>query len=266
MEIIESSCIPKRLSDAAGEDGIVVTTDFAAVIDGSTSKSSYRHSLFSSNGRKAMKIVARYIRHAKADISCRQFCAEVTKVVARHYHFWEKERMEAHPEDRLTCSAVLFSRKRRELWLIGDCQCLIDGELYDNPKPYEQKLAEKRAQIILTSSFPKEHFLAHDSAREAILPEMLRYMREQNKSYAVIDGFDIPEQCVRILPLSFQPHELVLASDGYPFLQPTLDQSEERLKTLRQEDPCCVSMYKATKGIMHDQEGYDDRSFLRITV
>ncbi len=266
MEITEASCIPKRLSDAVGEDGMVVTDDYVAVIDGSTSKTTYRHSLTMTNGRKAMKIVARYIRHAKASLSCHEFCVGATKAVAGHYHFWERQRVAEHPEDRLTCSAVVFSRQKREVWLIGDCQCMIDGRLYDNPKPYEQELADKRAETILASSFPKEHFLARDSAREAILPDMLRHMQQQNKTYAVIDGFSIPEQHVRVLTLTFQPHELVLASDGYPFLCPTLNQSEERLKELREKDPCCISMYRATKGIMHDQESYDDRTYIRLTV
>lgn len=29
--------------------------------------------------------------------------------------------------------------------MIGDCQCLVGGCFYDNPKPYEQELAEQRA-------------------------------------------------------------------------------------------------------------------------
>ena len=49
MKIIEQFIEGKR-SQKECEDGIVVTPDFIAVIDGSTSKSQYRHSLWRSNG------------------------------------------------------------------------------------------------------------------------------------------------------------------------------------------------------------------------
>ena len=61
MEIIEQNLVAKS-PKMKSEDGIVVTADFVAVIDGSTSKSQYRHSLFRSNGRYAMKLVSSYIR------------------------------------------------------------------------------------------------------------------------------------------------------------------------------------------------------------
>lgn len=135
MEIIEQFIEGKR-SQKESEDGIVVTPDFIAVIDGSTSKSQYRHSLWRSNGRQAMKIVARYISRMPAKTSSEQFLKGVTAEVRRHYRRTMLERLEQHPEDRLTCSVAVYSRLCREVWMVGDCQCLIDGELYDNPKPY----------------------------------------------------------------------------------------------------------------------------------
>ena len=43
MEILEQSLVPKS-PQKKSEDGIVVTDDFVAVIDGSTSKSQFRFS------------------------------------------------------------------------------------------------------------------------------------------------------------------------------------------------------------------------------
>ena len=76
MQIIEQNLVakdPKRKS----EDGIVITDDFIAVIDGSTSKTDRRYCLFKSNGRFAMQIIEKYIRKA---IACKEECPERAEV------------------------------------------------------------------------------------------------------------------------------------------------------------------------------------------
>jgi glycerophosphoryl diester phosphodiesterase len=265
MEIIEQSCIGKG-EQRKCEDGIVVTKDYIAVIDGSTSKTERRFSMFRSNGRYCMQLVSRYVRHAKGDLSCRQFCNGVTRLVAREYSKKMLPRLAEHPEERLTASAIVFSRLNREIWMIGDCQCMVGGTLYENPKPYEQDLAERRAQIINEGTEPKEHYLTNDTARQQIIPQMLEAMKQQNITYSVIDGFRIPEQYVRIITLDFQPWEIVLASDGYPFLCPTLQESEEKLAWQRENDPLNIGQFKATKAFAAGNNSFDDRSYIRFKV
>ena len=68
MTIIEQALVPKSPATKS-EDGIVVTNDFIAVIDGSTSKTDRRHSRRMSNGRYAMTLVADYLRKMPADTS-----------------------------------------------------------------------------------------------------------------------------------------------------------------------------------------------------
>ena len=265
MIILEQSIIakdPKRKS----EDGIVVTDDFIAVIDGSTSKTNRRYSYFKSNGRYAMQIIEKIIRKAPKNISCHDFCVGVTKKIRKHYKNSEIPHLAEHPEERLTASAIIFSRVRREIWMIGDCQCLVGGEFYDNPKPYEQELAEQRAQIILSGEEPKEHYLTNDTARQQIIPRMLETMKLQNVTYSVIDGFHIPEQYVRVITLDFQPWEIVLASDGYPFLCSTLEESEQRLARQKEEDPLNIGQFKATKAFTEGNNSFDDRSYIRFKV
>ena len=57
MKIIESSIIGKKSSEAC-EDGMVVTDDFIAVIDGSTSKTSKHLNPDMKNGRYAMMLIS----------------------------------------------------------------------------------------------------------------------------------------------------------------------------------------------------------------
>ncbi|SFW41117.1 hypothetical protein SAMN02910409_2101 [Prevotellaceae bacterium HUN156] len=268
MQIIEKTVVAKNPKKKS-EDGIVISDNFVAVIDGSTSKSQYRHSLFRSNGRYAMQLTARYIRRMPKNITSEEFFRGVTAYIRKHYKKSMLPRLQEHPEDRLTCSAIVYSRLNREIWMVGDCQCMINGEFFDNPKPSEAELAAMRAEEakrLLATGMSQDELLRDDKAREVIIPRMLETMRQQNISYSVIDGFRIARQHVRIIPLDFRPWEIVLASDGYPILRPTLAESEEELRKLREEDPLNISRFQATKAFHPDFNSFDDRSYIRLKV
>jgi glycerophosphoryl diester phosphodiesterase len=269
MEIIEQNLVPKNPKKKS-EDGIVVTNDFVAVIDGSTSKTNYRHSLLRSNGRYAMQLTARYISHMPKATTCEQFLTGVTAYIRKHYKKSMLQRLTDHPEDRLTCSAIIFSRICREIWMVGDCQCLVGGEYYDNPKPYEAQLAALRAEEAkrqLAEGKTIDELLRNDTARQVIIAQMIDTMRQQNVTYSVIDGFHIPREHVRIITLDFRPWQIVLASDGYPFLCPTLAESEQRLQHQRATDPLNISPeFQATKAFHPDFNSFDDRTYIRLDV
>ena len=150
--------------------------------------------------------------------------------------------------------------------MIGDCQCLVGDQFFDNPKPYEAELAQLRANIIANSPTP-ETFLENDTAREAIIPRMLETIQHQNNGYSVIDGFPVDEKHVRIIPLDFQPWHIVLASDGYPFLCPTLSESEARLAEQREKDPLNIGpAFMATKAFIPGNNSFDDRAYISFSV
>ena len=269
MEIIEQALVPKNPAKKS-EDGIVVTADFIAVIDGSTSKSRYRHSLLRSNGRYAMQLVSQYIRHMPKTTSCEEFLSGVTAHVRKHYRRSILVRLQEHPEDRLTCSAVVYSRLCREVWMVGDCQCIVGDVYYDNPKPAEAELAAMRADEVrrqIASGKTQDELLSDDTARPHIISRMIETMQEQNRGYAVIDGFHIPRQHVRIITLDFQPWEVVMASDGYPFLHPPLEESEQHLQQQREHDPLNIGPdFQATKAFHPGYNSFDDRAYIRFRI
>ena len=277
MKIIEQAIVPKNPAKKS-EDGIVVTSNFIAVIDGSTSKTNRRHCPWQSNGHYAMQLISRYIRQMPATTSCHDFCKGITAYIHRHYQ-WPVfpsltpqsriQRLKEHPEERLTASAIIYSRVQREIWMIGDCQCLVNGKFYENPKPHEQQLAELRAarvRELLAEGITEEQQLESDPARAVVIPPLLKYMEDQNVFYSVIDGFRIPEQYVPVYALDFQPWEIVFATDGYPFLEPTLAESEARLEEQRRNDPLNIGEFKATKAFLKGYNSFDDRSYIRFQV
>ena len=280
MKIIERKIVGKKSMEAC-EDGLVVTDDFVAVIDGSTSKTPKHLNPDMKNGRYAMLLISEYIREQlRADASVDDFCQGVTEYIYNKVYLplGAAERLAQHPEERLTASAILYSRARREVWMVGDCQAIICGKLYENGKPYEQEIAEKRASLIKEGMNPAE-------ARKQIEPLLVKAMLDgQNKSYTVIDGFQIYREGVRVVPLKMKqasndietyleerskpissPYEVVLASDGYPFLKPTLAESEEALAEQIANDPQNINTFIATKGIVEGNKSFDDRTYVRFT-
>lgn len=294
MKIIESSIIGKKSPEAC-EDGIVVTDDFIAVIDGSTSKTPKHLNPDMKNGRYAMMLISEYIREElKADASVDDFCQGVTAFI--YNKVYEKlgveERLKEHPEERLTASAILYSRTRNEVWMVGDCQAIIDGKLYENGKPYEEKIARKRVELIAQGLSPAE-------ARKQIEPLLIKAMLSgQNQTYTVIDGFPIYREGVKVVSvsdsssvqdsvsssdscsvqdpvscsgsasasgtISVSSSEIVLASDGYPFLKPTLAASEAALAEQIANDPQNIHSFIATKGIVEGNKSFDDRTYIRF--
>ena len=279
MKIIESSIIGKKSQEAC-EDGMVITDDFIAVIDGSTSKTPKHLNPDMKNGRYAMMLISEYIREElKADASVDDFCQGVTAYI--YNKVYEKlgveERLKEHPEERLTASAILYSRTRNEVWMVGDCQAIIDGKLYENGKPYEEKIARKRVELIEQGLSPAE-------ARKQIEPLLIEAMLSgQNQTYTVIDGFPVYQEGVKVVALKMKPasssievyfqeqtkpisspNEVVLASDGYPFLKPTLAASEAALAEQIANDPQNIHSFIATKGIVEGNKSFDDRTYIRF--
>lgn len=294
MKIIESSIIGKKSPEAC-EDGMVVTDDFIAVIDGSTSKTPKHLNPDMKNGRYAMMLISEYIQEElKADASVDEFCQGVTAYI--YNKVYEKlgveEWLKEHPEERLTASAILYSRTRNEVWMVGDCQAIIAGKLYENGKPYEEKIARKRVELIAQGLSPAE-------ARKQIEPLLIEAMLSgQNQTYTVIDGFPIYREGVKVVSVSdsssvqdsvsssdscsvqdpvscsgsasasdtipSSSSEIVLASDGYPFLKPSLAASEAALAEQIANDPQNIRSFIATKGIVEGNKSFDDRTYIRF--
>lgn len=232
-----------------------------AVIDGSTSKTPVRIAGNLRNGRYSMLLVSEYLRHLGKEATCQEFCAGVTAFVHPHYPLEQQDEWTLHPENRMTASAIVYSRYRNEIWMVGDCQGMVNGKRLENGKPYEERIAGKRAALIRDGLSPAE-------ARKAIVPLLIQAMRKgQNKTYAVIDGFPVFIPGVKVIACPRSPDtEIVLASDGYPFLRPTLEESERLLALQLQQDPQNIGTFSATKGLAAGQKSFDDRTYIRFRL
>ncbi|MCD8237417.1 MAG: hypothetical protein LUD00_12435 [Prevotellaceae bacterium] len=273
MQIIEQFLQGKKNNPLLCENEIVVTGSFVAVIDGSTSKGTERYTE-KTTGRTAADIVASALRtRVSADSDMASAVACISDAIRSCYlQLGVLPMVERCPENRITASAVIYSRHRQEVWMIGDCKCLLDGVAYTNPKRIDEVLAEVRALYhrLVAEASDTSSLSSVDYGREYILPLLRKQCRLQNApveneyAYGVFDGIGSPLPFCKLIPVH-DVSELVLASDGYPELFPTLAKSEAFLTDVLETDPMMISRFKSTKGLMQDQCSFDDRAYIRFS-
>lgn len=260
--------------DGLCEDGVVNTDAYVAVIDGATSKSNMRYGGLR-GGRAAMLWVSQLIASMPADYALNE---AVNYLTAGIWHRYEQlgvvERVSADATARLTCSVVIYSRMRRQVWMIGDCQFRYEGCTHTNEKPADRILAGIRADVLratLLRGNTVDSLRRNDVGRACILDALCLQCQFQNApeynpySFVVLDGFpiDISRVPVYVLPPATDV-PLILASDGYPELCDTFEATELRLRRMLHADPLCMEKYVATKGWMEGYSSFDDRTYVRF--
>ncbi len=248
------------------EDVIVDTENFKAVIDGVTSK----HGLLfdgKTGGRFAAEIVAEAIGSLDKKATALEAFNAINDVLietAKSYN--------AEAGKHLQACAVIYSKYRREVWNYGDCSLMINGERYNHSKPIDDIMAGLRAFVIelyLKDGGTPDELYSKDVGREAILPFMKKQTDFANEDgyfgYPVLNGTKINEKYIKIYKV-LEGDNVVLASDGYPKLFPTLDESEKYLEYILKTDPLSIGENMQTKLMVKGNLSFDDRSYLSFTV
>ena len=265
MKIIEQLCMGKRAGTPC-EDGWVVTPHFAAVIDGSTAKIPLQPGE-ESPGHYAMRHVNGAIAMLPPDATKEEALLQLTRAIGTRHPY-------ASRHYRPTCSAVIYSRQRHEVWMIGDCQFRYEGCTHTNEKPADRILAGIRADVLraaLLRGNTVDSLRRNDVGRACILDALCLQCQFQNApeynpySFVVLDGFpiDVSRVPVYVLPPATDV-PLILASDGYPELCDTFEATELRLRRMLHADPLCMEKYVATKGWMEGYSSFDDRTYVRF--
>lgn len=274
--VVEECFLKGKKSPSSNEDGIIITSDFAAIIDGATAKSDFEMN-GKKTGRLAMELALEAIRKFPKDIDAKE---AITRITNEIYNFYVEhqllDELKAQPGKRFTANGVIYSYARNEVWQVGDCQCII-GNLYSsNEKEIDGIMANARSafnEVALANGMATMQSLAeHDLGRDFIAPflsrqAILQNNPDKNQRYAfpVFDGFPVNMEQVNIFPVG-KVKEIILSSDGYPRLFSTLKESECYLMNILKNDPLCMRQYKSTKGIKNGNCSFDDRAYLRISL
>lgn len=275
MEVVEASIVSKTGEPQTCEDRYCVTEHYACVIDGATDVSGKRY-----NGRTSGQVVAGVIAEtipllpAGADIE--EVIGIINEALLRYYEAnGMYDAVRESPYTRPTAAIILYSRSKHTVWMVGDCQCMIDEEEQTNPKIVDDIIANTRS-LFLEAEILKgktiEELLERDTGFEAVRPfiQMQYYMQNLPEphpyGYAAVTGFPFDLGQIKTVQLRPDARSLALASDGYPFIRPTLQQSEDALQDILKRDPLCFREYKLAKGLVKGNASFDDRTYVRLRL
>lgn len=269
IQIIEQSILSKYPEQDRCEDGLFISDDFIAVVDGVTGKGALKWPLDMTSGRYAREILLAALKTMSADTDAPSAVTYLNQALnlAGQSH---SDTLREHQEERLQAVVILYSSRRREIWAFGDCQCMIGTSLYTHSKKIDDLMAQVRSfydQTELMLGRTIQELSAYDTGRDYILPLLRRQLLFANQEspwgYDVLDGFPIHLEHVAIHPIPFGT-QVILASDGYPRLRESLDESEKALKELIEKDPLCIRENIGTKGLVKGNISFDDRTYIRF--
>jgi hypothetical protein len=267
--VIETQCISKR-TDAPGDDIVFISDDFLAVIDGATSKDEYTKAV--SGGRRCAESVANalsalprqsdlegFLSHANDVINC-------TEKGLRPTGGW----LFGPP----SCSAVVVSAERREIWGIGEGSFRVSAQPHYLLNPLEQVAATVRSIILrakLLEGVSVRELQTDDPGRKAALPLLRAAHLFRNRAgtqwgFAALDGSNVPEELIDTWKIPEVEIEGLIASDGYPVLGEDLQSSEGALAELQIKDPLLCTNYLSTKCKQPGEQSFDDRSLIRFKI
>lgn len=263
MHIIEQFIKPKKQNAALCEDGLFISEDFIAVVDGVTAKSDR---LFDgmAGGRAAMSVTLDVLKETAAETTATELMHNINTAICKLY--------DGVPTGEAAVCIGIYSRYHRELWFVGDCQCLINGTAHTHDKLIDTELSEIRAKVIndaIKNGAIEKEIFENDIGRNKILPRLKQQHQFANRTdspygYPVLNGtelkFDITRYSLK------DGDAVVLASDGYPKLFGSLTESEKYLEYILETDPLCCKQYKSTKGLQKGNLSFDDRTYIKFTV
>ena len=264
VEIIEKFMCGKKALQIKNEDALIITCDFIAVIDGVSAKNGR---LFEgvTGGKKAADKVCETITLLDKNATAKEAVEKITKAVAELYK-------ENESKGAAAACAIIFSKARNEIWSVGDCQCLINGRLFSHEKEIDRINSDVRTLVLEMAKREgkaQEELLKNDLGRNFIMPILEKQHIFANKtgrfSYGVFNGIPVPDEHIIIHKVK-SGDEIVLASDGYPYLKETLAESERLLKEEIENNPLCDGEYRSTKGKAEDNISFDDRTYIRFKV
>ena len=260
----ESICIGKDGTYKENGDQIFDGKYFKAVFDGATPKGKRLWEGLPGDVYVS-RVLSEAMNNIDPDINATALITYLNDVITKCYAACGTVFDDLPPEERLQASAIIYSRYRKEVWSFGDCSVKVNDTLYKHTRAGDRLLADLRAFFTELYMIENEKITDEDPGRTAILSLLKLYPRMANQpgefGYDVINGGDICADNVIIYPVKIGDR-VILASDGYPDLFDTLEETEKYLLQLLEKDPLCIHELRGTKGVRLGNQSFDDRSYI----
>jgi hypothetical protein len=275
VDIIEKFVQSKNGQIENCEDLIHISKNFIAVIDGATGKTNRKWD-GKTGGQIAAQIIDQTLNQISGDYSVYQASQILTQGIKEFYNRNNIfEMVQSAPHNRISATLSLINLVRQEIWLLGDCQFIMDNQKFTNPLKIDSILANTRAlclELELAKGSTIDKLSKKDIGREFIMPLLEQQSFFQNSvfggeySYCAIDGFPIYRPGIIVQKIPKNVTIVILATDGYPILEKSLYESEKALQQILLKDPLLFRNFKSTKGLMKGNVSFDDRAFVKLRI
>lgn len=286
FEIQESFSLGKYKDPAGGGDRLARGPRFVGVVDAATEKFGNKWIVNGEgmSGEGAIAIVLeRYLSRRTDDLSSILCDVQRELRVIALASGINLAQAGASPQ----ASFVLFDSQATVLYQLGDCNYGIvtdkDFHTVSQERLVDRLGASKRARVLRALLAEGDRSFSSDPGRAAILEELreavtlanadpLRFsphdtlygVPKMDLVYSVFDMSSKPN--LTAVPIPRDARAIVLSSDGYPKLFPTLYESEAYLQRSLAEDPMRINDHPSTKGVAPGAVSYDDRTYLKVAL
>ena len=265
MKILENFSQSKYGQADKNEDALVITDDFAAVIDGATDLSGLTVDGMTP-GRYASQTVATGIKALPPEFTALEAINFLSDHLAK-----DKRKRTLPKGFRPFCVLAIYSKNRQEIFRLKDIQVKTNQSTFDDDIPAIQILTLMRQaylNAVIANSIPVNDILKNDPYQKILkdICEKNNALLNNDKStfgFGVIDGAMVPEKFIEVIPVQ-SGSEITITSDGYPVVKDSLANSEAALKEILQNDPLLIGEYPQPRGIVPNGISFDDRTWLKI--
>lgn len=267
MKIIEQFIKGKRQNGVLCEDGLFVSGDYICVIDGVTSKGKQTWDGIYTSGGFAKEIILKTLENMPPRADKKTFFDTLDLSLGAAY---DAQVQNDCITEYLRACIIVYSAAHKKIWSLGDCACIINGQKHENPKAIDLLLSGLRAFVTESAKKDGADITQSDIGRQAILPFLNEQLKFENDGdsifgYGVLNGHGVNMDFINEYDVR-EGDTVVLASDGYPVLCDSLDESEAELAKLLEIDPMCIRENIGTKGIDKDNCSFDDRTYIKFEV
>lgn len=244
-------------------DRWVVTDDRAAVIDGVSPRGS---DLVAATAATVALVddLARSIETAGAGGDPMAMVERLTEVTAAH-----------QGPERPAAAAVVFCRAAMQAVVVGDGWVGVDGDARFYDHRYESVVTEARraiTQAALAAGRSVAELRRDDPGRRAVQDLLVAEAALRNVDgdgpyfYSCLDGRPVPRRLVAVVDVPPGARHLCLATDGYPVLAETWEETERALVADLEADPLRIGRHAGPKALAPGAETFDDRTFVLVEL
>ena len=265
-----------------GDDRMVVTDHFAAVVDGATSKAGVLYN-GQTSGAFVADVVVDGVRAMPHDIAARDavdyLSAQIqNRVINAHAPHMNDA---GYAGDRPCAAMAVYSAHHRQIWRVGDTPVKIGETIHAADREIDRMNATLRAaylQAMLGNrAVTVDEVRAHDVGRDLILPLLTAQSVLANNvhtplGYGVMDGRPVPDQFIEIFNVGPATH-IMLCSDGvlgdlrnHDDATMNMDGALVRQREYYKNDPLMIGAHPSTKGVAQGNIWHDDITILELKI